>query len=57
VISYKDNKLVLTESSIRDLDEIFLYVNKDKLSGEILVDFLEIKSYVSEIVDKLNNEN
>ena len=57
MINYSDGKLMLTESSIRSLDEILSHVVRENLYGDSFVDYLEIKRYLSEIIDKLNSGN
>lgn len=57
MINYSDGKLTLTESSIRSLDDILSHVVRENLYGDSFVDYLEIKSYISEIVDRLNSGN
>jgi hypothetical protein len=57
MINYSDGKLTLTESSIRSLDEILSHVVRENLYGDSFVDYLEIKSYISKIVDQLNSGN
>lgn len=57
MINYSDGKLTLTESSIRSLDEILSHVVRENLYGNSFVDYVEIKNYVSKIVDQLNSGN
>lgn len=57
MLNYSKGKLFLTESSIRSLDEILSHVVRENLYGDSFVDYLEIKSYISEVVDKLNSGN
>lgn len=57
MINYSDGKLTLTESSIRDLADLLGQIDTEKLSGEILICFLEIGSYVDQVLDQINNGN
>jgi hypothetical protein len=57
MLNYSDGKLTLTESSIRSLDEILSHVVRENLYGDNFIDYLEIKNYISDIVDKLNSGN
>lgn len=57
MINYLDGKLTLTESSIRDLADLLGQIDTEKLSGEILICFLEIGSYVDQVLDQINSGN
>lgn len=57
MINYSDGKLTLTESSIRDLADLLGQIDTEKLSGEILICFLEIGSYVDQVLDQINSGN